>query len=54
MEKLGKEIIQKINSAPGIAIGEKKFSSVEFEGTIFIGGDKDNDLVGSVFSFQVK
>ena len=50
----GKEIIQKINSAPGIAIGEKKFSSVEFEGTIFIGGDKDNDLVGSVFSFQVK
>ena len=36
----GKEIIQKINSAPGIAIGEKKFSSVEFEGTIFIGGDK--------------
>ena len=50
----GKEILQKINSAPGIAIGEDNFSSVEFEGTIYIGGDKDNDMVGCVFSFQVK
>ena len=49
----GKEILQKINSAPGIAIGSAKLASVDFEGTIFVSKNWDNDWVGSIFSFQV-
>ena len=49
----GKEIIQKINSAPGIAIGKESFSGVEYEGTVFIGDPYDDDWVGVIFSYQV-
>lgn len=48
----GREILQKINSAPGIAIGADRLGSVEFEGTIFVNTISDNDWLGSVFSFQ--
>ena len=37
----------------GIAIGRDRLESVEFEGTIFVGTNADNDWIGSVFSFQV-
>ena len=49
----GKEILQKINSAPGIAIGSAQLSAVDFEGTIFVACCSDNDWIGSIFSFQV-
>ena len=49
----GKVIIQKLNSAPGIAIGKESFSGVEYEGTLFIGDPYDDDWVGVIFSFQV-
>jgi len=48
----GKEIIQKINSAPGIAIGDAKLAAVEFEGTIFVTKNWDNDWIGVIFSYQ--
>ena len=38
----------------GIAIGADRLESVEFEGTIFVNTNKDNDWIGSVFSFQVE
>ena len=55
-EDEGKEIHQDVNSSPGVAIGDTKFSDVEYEGTFFIRtpqGGRDNDWVGAVFSFQV-
>ena len=49
----GKEIIQKLNSGPGIAIGGDMLTGVQFEGTIFVSDTSDNDWLGSIFSFQV-
>ena len=49
----GKEILQKINSAPGVAIGNAKLSAVDFEGTIHVKCCSDNDWLGAIFSFQV-
>merc|ERR1712013_625746 len=48
----GKEIWQEVNSSPGVAIGETRFSAVDFSGTIFVDSDVDNDRIGFVFSFQ--
>ena len=49
----GKEIYQGINSAPGVAIGDDKLSSVDYEGTIYVDAKtNDNDWLGAVFSFQ--
>ena len=50
----GKEIYQSVNSDPSVAVGDTRFSNVDYEGTLFvhkIAGD--NDWVGVVFSFQV-
>ena len=49
----GKEIIQSVNSAPGVAIGSANFAGVEYEGTIFV-GPTDNDWVGAIFAYQVQ
>ena len=49
----GKEIIQMVNSAPGIAIGHHRFGAVDYEGTMFVGCCADNDWIGAVFSFAV-
>ena len=46
-------LLQKINSAPGIAIGNAKLSSVDFEGTLFVAQNTDYDYIGAVFAFQV-
>ena len=46
-------IIQKLNSAPGIAVGKESMSGVEYQGTLFIGDPYDDDWVGVIFSFQV-
>merc|ERR1712180_221323 len=32
----GKEILQKLNSAPGVAIGADKLSGVDFQGTLYV------------------
>ena len=49
----GREIHQYLNSAPGVAIGDKKFSAIDFQGTIFIDTNKDGDWLGLVFAYQV-
>ena len=49
----GKEIFQDVNSSPGVAIGDTKFSDVQYEGTFFIHDKRDDDWVGAVFAFQV-
>ena len=63
----GKEILQKTNSAPGIAIGSTQVTSclclkhfsqmagMDFEGTFYVGPHEllDNDFIGFIFSFQV-
>ena len=52
----GKEILQYVNSAPGMAIGTAKLGAMEFDGTIYVKsptGWKDNDWIGVIFSYQV-
>jgi len=48
----GKEIVQKINSSPEVAIGKTRLAAMEFEGTMFVACCIDDDWIGSVFSFQ--
>ena len=50
----GKEIFQELNSAPGIAIGNAKLSSVDFEGTLYVATNRDYDYIGAIFAFQVQ
>ena len=50
----GKEIHQGANSSPGVAVGDTRFSDVDYAGTFFIHKNWDNDWVGAVFSFQVR
>ena len=49
----GKEIYQGVNSSPGVAVGNTRFSDVDYDGTFFVHKNWDNDWVGVVFSFQV-
>jgi len=49
----GKEILQKLNSAPGVAIGADKLAGVDFQGTLYVSTkNTDNDWIGVIFSFQ--
>lgn len=48
----GAEIVQTMNSDPGLAVGYEAFGGVDFEGTFFVDTETDDDYVGFVFSYQ--
>jgi hypothetical protein len=45
----GAEVVQTLNSDPGLAVGYEKFGGVDFEGTLFVDTHIDDDYVGFIF-----
>ncbi|XP_012272103.1 cartilage oligomeric matrix protein isoform X2 [Orussus abietinus] len=49
----GAEILQTLNSDPGMAIGFERFDGLDYEGTFYVDdADEDDDFVGFVFGYQ--
>ncbi|XP_019638162.1 PREDICTED: cartilage oligomeric matrix protein-like, partial [Branchiostoma belcheri] len=48
----GAEIVQQVNSDPGLVLGSDYFGNLDYRGTFFVNTQVDDDFVGFVFSYQ--
>ncbi|XP_077988515.1 cartilage oligomeric matrix protein-like [Glandiceps talaboti] len=48
----GREIIETVNSDPGILVAYHQFAGVDYDGTFFVNTAVDDDYAGFVFAYQ--